>query len=186
MLNAILPNKGHKLASKNPTRVDAFKNIILHVYISMIVVGRKIIHVELIFIRIFEIKAIIFYWEDVTIIYATNYINKQMFSMTAYQDIFDMQDTTDSMGIILRCVRSYYAVKIFIEKESLNFGVETSYELWCDVAHIETNEIYPDINTQWVSDKRKEVTHKLHDHYVSDIDIHDVCCNGGLKGMLLK
>lgn len=53
LLSAILSNKGHKIANNNLTRLDAFKNAILHVYISMIVVGRKIIHVELIFIRIF-------------------------------------------------------------------------------------------------------------------------------------
>ena len=91
-----------------------------------------------------------------------------------------MDIVSDLEAIFLRCDTSYFAVKISIGKDYLDFEFKKSYDVWCDVVHIETNYIY--LNTQWITDKIKEIIHELNDHYISDIDIDEACYYGRFKG----
>ena len=69
-------------------------------------------------------------------------------------------------AISFRCDTSYYTVKLYIGKDYLDFEFKTSYNVWWYVVHIETNEMH--LNTQWITDKFKEIIHYMNDQYISD------------------
>ena len=103
--------------------------------------------------------------------------------MPLYLVLFNMGVVCALEAIFLRCDDSYYAVKIYIGKDYLDFELKTSYDVWWYLIHIETNQMH--LNTQGVTDKFKEIIHDMNDHYISDIDIDDPCYYGRVKGYQL-
>ena len=159
----------------------AFKIILFQGYISIMVVSRSN-PVELCFNGIYKMTDISSILKDGNILF-TREQTRTLVSFP-YPVVRDTKEKCCLLfGRTFRCVCYYYAVKIYIGKEYLDFEFKISYDVWCDIVHIETNEIY--LITQWVTDKIKEIIHELNDHYISGIDINEACYYGRFKGYAL-